>query len=81
MCIANAQLHGFICTWTHNLMELLPYRQHLSILLHVHACLILGSPESLVTYCYWSVYIVVRRPFVNTFFLKTSGPILTKFGM
>ena len=39
-----------ICTWTHNLMEVLPYRQHLSILLHVHACLIFRSPESLMHY-------------------------------
>ena len=39
-----------ICTWTHNLMEVFPYRQHLSILLHVHACLIFRSPESLMHY-------------------------------
>ena len=43
MCIANAQLHWFICTRTLILMEVLPYRQHLFILLHVHACLIFFS--------------------------------------
>ena len=24
MSIANEQLHGFICTWSHNIMEVLP---------------------------------------------------------
>ena len=47
VCIANAQIHGFICTWTHNLMEVLPYGQHLSILQHVHSCIMFGSHESL----------------------------------
>ena len=56
MCIANAQLHGFICIWTHNLLEVLRYRQHLSILLHAHAYV------TQLTYCYGMASIVVRRP-------------------
>ena len=32
----NEQLHGFICTWSHNLMKVLPFRQHWSFLLHLH---------------------------------------------
>lgn len=30
-----------ICTWTHNLIGVLPYRQHLSILLHLLAYVLL----------------------------------------
>ena len=32
MCLANEQLHGFICTWTHNLMEVFK----VCYLLHVY---------------------------------------------
>ena len=81
MCIANAQLHGFICTWTHNLMEVLPYRQHLSILLHVHECVLLLGHLGYSGDLLLRVGVRRRASSVNIFFSKTSGPILTKFAM
>ena len=45
VCIANAQLHGFICTWTLNLMEV-PYDNTCLFTACTRICLIFRSPES-----------------------------------
>ena len=70
--LINAQLHGFICIWTHNLLEVLRYRQHLSILLHAHAYV------TQLTYCYGMASIVVRRPLTFSYqkLLNQSWPNL-----
>ena len=60
--LINAQLHGFICIWTHNLIKVLRYRHHLSFLLHSHA------DVTEVTNCYEMASIVVRCPL--TFFYQ-----------